>query len=214
MNDAQSERVTAQAAIEALRNWTSGQLRCDDIVYPIKYVIAPDGRLVTPVDRTMLEAVDCGLAIPDDDSPTIELAVTLEAFDRVHGAESNSDRWKIFHGNPPHQRWAMIDLDMARFGGCILDGLAVQQPNPLAAVEPRICGLLNREYLEVLRHHLTRVLSLDVPDPRAVGLDPTGLHVRARFDIVRLTFSKPIEDPAQAESQVLEFFNGKGTPNH
>lgn len=205
MNDAPSEQETAQAAIETLRNWTSARLRCDDIVYPIKYVIAPDGRLVTPIDRSMLEAVDCGLAIPDDDSPSIELAVTLEAFDNAHGAESNSDRWKIYHGAPPYQRWAMIDLDMARFHGFILDGMAVQQPNPLAAVEPRICGLLNREYLDTLRQHLANTLSLDVPDPRAVGLDPTGLHIRARFDIVRLTFPKPIDDPANAEREALQF---------
>jgi hypothetical protein len=205
MTDADYEQNVAPAALEALRNWTSGLLRCDDIVHPIKYVIAPDGRLVTPVTKDMLEAVDCALIIPDDDSPTIELAVTLEPFDRIGGAESNSDRWRIYHGDPPHNRWALIELDMARFDGCILDGSAVQQPNQLAAVEPRICGLLNREHLTNLHQAVQTMLQLDLEDPRVVGLDPTGLHVRARFDIVRLPFEVSIDSPANAEQSVLDF---------
>jgi hypothetical protein len=94
---------------------------------------------------------------------------------------------------------------MARFDGCILDGSAVQQPNQLAAVEPRICGLLNREHLTNLHQAVQTMLQLDLEDPRVVGLDPTGLHVRARFDIVRLPFEVSIDSPANAEQSVLDF---------
>ena len=38
-------------------------------------------------------------------------------------------------------------------------------------------------------------LDLDVEDPVIVAVDPLGVDVRARFDILRLPFGTPIEDP-------------------
>ena len=121
-------------ARNTLRAWTQADLRHDELTSPVLYVTAPCGRLILCVSADMLEAVDCAMYVPDEQSPAIELSVSLDPFDAVGGAESNSDRWKIYHGTPTLARWAMADIDMARFRGAILDGDGLMRANPLAAV--------------------------------------------------------------------------------
>jgi len=194
-----------EAALLALRRWTRGDLRHDELTTPIRFAVAPDGRLIAAVSANMLAAGDSALSIPDETEPQLELSVTLLGFEAIGGAESNSDRWKIYHGTPPHGKWALLDIDMARFRGAILDGDCLQQANPLAGTEPRLCGLLNREHLGKVHATLRSVLGVEAEDPRVVGLDPLGLDIRNRFDVVRLEFPEPITDPALAEQTVLSF---------
>ncbi len=195
------EQLAHDARI-ALRAWTTADLRHDTLTTPIKFAPAPCGRLVAAVTAAMLEAVDCAMAIPDEHSPSLDMAVSLSEFEAIGGAESNSDRWKIYHGTPQHPRWSLIDIDMARFQGAILDGSSLQQPNPLAAVEPRVCGALNRGPAGVLQTAIQRTLGVQAEDPRAVGVDPLGLDVRTRFAVLRIPFASPITDPGTAEADI------------
>jgi hypothetical protein len=201
------QHLLAQAR-RTIRAWTAGDLRHDALTTPLKYAPAPCGRLIAPVNGAMLEAVDCALAIPDEHSPSLDMAVSLAEFEPLGAAESNSDRWKIYHGVPPFPRWALIDIDMARFQGAILDGSALQHSNPLAAVEPRVCGSLNRGDERVLPAAIERCLGVQVESPRAVGLDPLGLDIRTRFDVLRINFPTPLPDPATAEAAVLSWIGG------
>ncbi len=194
-------------AASALQAWSRGELRHADLSTAIRFVLTPDGRPAASVSAEMLEAVDCALAIPDEGEPQLELSVTLQEFEAVGGGESNSDRWKIYHGTPPHPRWAMLDIDMARFRGAILDGESLVRPNPLAAVEPRLCGLLNREYAGGVLAAMQAQLGLTAEGPRVVGVGETGLDVRNRFDVVRLAFPTPVTDPAVAERTILAWIN-------
>lgn len=200
--DSDPSAVLLDAAI-TLRMWTRGDLRHDALTTPIRFVPIPDGRLVASVSAGMLAAVDCALAVPDEQAPAMELAVTLEAFEATGAAESDGDRWRIYHGDPPHSRWAAMGLDAVRFRGSIIDGPALQQPNPLASVEPRLCGLLNREHRDEVRDLMKRALGLQSEDPRVVGIDPLGLDIRNRFDVVRIAFTTHLTDPATAEAEVL-----------
>lgn len=184
--------------------WTQGDLRHDELTTPIRFAPAPDGRLIASVTANMLHAEDCALALPDEHSPAMELAITLEEFEAIGGAEANSDRWRIYHGEPPHSRWAMIELDVIRFQNIILDGPSLKKPNPLASMEPRLCGLLNREYHDELRCVMQHELNLEPQDPRVVGIDPLGLDIRNRFSVVRITLDTPITDPATAERELLD----------
>ncbi len=194
-------------AAATLHAWSRGALRHDDLTTTIRFVIAPDGRPAASVSAEMLEAVDCAFFIPEDGAAQLELAVTLEEFEPIGGGESNSDRWKIYHGAPPHPRWAMLEIDMARFRGAILDGETLVRPNPLAAVEPRLCGLLNREYAGSVLQALQSQLGLTAEQPRVVGVGATGLDIRNRFDVVRLSFPTPVTDPAVAERTILQWIN-------
>lgn len=194
-----------ETALLTLKRWTRGDLRHDELTTPIQFAAAPDGRLIAAVSSDMLAAADCALSIPDETEPQLELSVTMLGFEAIGGAESNSDRWKIYHGTPPHGKWALLDIDMARFRGAILDGDCLQKTNPLAGSEPRLCGLLNREHSDKVHAALQSALGVEAEDPRVVGLDPLGLDIRNRFDVVRLEFPEPITDPAVAEQAVLAF---------
>ena len=204
-----NEADLLQGARDTLRMWTQSDLRHDDLVSPVKYVTAPCGRLILNVSAEMLDAVDCAMHIPDEHSPAIELSVTLDEFEAIGGAESNSDRWKIYHGAPEAARWAIVDIDMARYRGAILDGDAIRLANPLAAVEPRICGLLNREHAEDVRSRISTTLQMEPEDPRVVGVDARGLDIRNRFDIVRMPFPTTIDNPAEAQEKILLLITGK-----
>jgi len=188
-----------------LRSWTQADLRHDDTTTPVRFAPAPCGRLVISVSAAMLEALDCAMAIPDEANPAIELGVTLSPFEAIGGAESNSDRWKIYHGTPPWGSWALAEIDMARFRGAIIDGEAFHLANPLAAIEPRVCGLLNREHHALVSKTISRRLDIEAADPRVVGIDPMGLDVRHTFDVVRIAFESPLTDPATAADAILSF---------
>jgi hypothetical protein len=47
-------------------------------------------------------------------------------------------------------------------------------------------------------------VSLDVEDPRLVGVDPLGFDVRGRFDVVRLPADPPISDGDDAVDALEE----------
>ena len=191
-------------ASRTLRLWTQGDLRHDVLTTPICFAPASDGRLIASVTANMLQAEDCAIALPDEHAPAIELAVTLEEFEAIGGAEANSDRWRIYHGEPPHSRWAMIEFDVIRFQDTILDGPSLKRPNPLASMEPRLCGLLNREHRDDVRNLMQHELNLEPDDPRVVGIDPLGLDIRNRFSVVRISLDTPITDPATAETELLD----------
>ena len=203
--------IILRDAAATLRMWTRGDLRHDELTTPIRFVPASDGRLVASVTAGILAAEDCVLALPDEQSPAMELTVTLSAFEATGAAEADSDRWRIYHGDPPHSRWAAVELEAARFRGSIIDGAALQHPNPLASVEPQLCGLLNREHQDDVRSLMKRELDLDSEDPRIVGIDPLGLDIRNRFDVVRIGFAAEITDPATAEAVVRAAVKGSGS---
>jgi hypothetical protein len=184
--------------------WTRGDLRHDELTTPVRFVPASDGRLVAAVTAGILAATDCALAMPDEHAPAMELTVTLDELEATGAAEAETDRWRIYHGNPTHSRWAAMTLEAARFQGSIIDGDALQRSNPLASIEPRLCGILNREHHDAVRTTMQRELGLEPEDPRVVGVDPLGLDIRNRFDVVRVCFREELADPSTAEADVLK----------
>ncbi|MBT8486702.1 MAG: hypothetical protein KJO43_14070 [Phycisphaerae bacterium] len=122
-----------------LRGHTRADLRFDEHVRPIKYVIASDGRLVAPVMVAMLQSVDTVLFVPEIAEGAMEVQVTLVPFEEDGPGGALADRWRIHHGDPPDVRWAHMDIDAARFDESVLDGDALVQPNPLSGDEPALC---------------------------------------------------------------------------
>jgi hypothetical protein len=200
--DDDHEAVLREAAI-TLRFWTRGDLRHDELTTPIRFAPAGDGRLIASVTAGMLAAGDCAMAVPDEHAPAMELTVTLEEFQPTGPAEAHADRWRIYHGDPPNSRWAMMSPDAARFRGEIIDGAVLQHSNPLSSVEPRLCGLLNRSHQDEIRTLMKRELDLDADNPKVVGIDPLGLDIRNRFDVVRIGLATSATDPATAEAVVI-----------
>src|SRR6185295_5660481 len=93
-----------------LRGHTTGDLRFDEHLRPLKYVIAPDGRLIAPAMVAMIESVDTVLFVPDCAEGSMELQVTLEPFEDRGAAGADADRWRIYHGEPEDVRWASMHI--------------------------------------------------------------------------------------------------------
>jgi hypothetical protein len=184
-----------------LRTWTSGVLRFNENVRPVRYVIAPDGRLVMPAMVAMLSTLDTALHIPNEDPDALQLLVELHELDPDGPEGALSDRWRIYHGEPEDLRWAVLDIDLARFREASIDGEALVMANPLAEAEPKLCALINDNHAEALKTLVADDLQISTEGPLLVGTDPAGLDVRADQDVVRLNLS--LGDDPQAASGVL-----------
>jgi hypothetical protein len=183
---AMSEEQAAEQAYAFLRGHTGGDLRYEEHIGPVRYVIGPDGRLVAPVTYQMLDAVDTVLFVPAFAEGAMEVQVTLSALDPEGAEGALADRWRIYHGEPQEARWAWLDPDAARYESWVVDGEALRRANPLAADEARLCRQINqgpRDELGLVCRHFAEV---DVEEPLVVGVDPLGFDVRRRFDVARV----------------------------
>jgi hypothetical protein len=197
-----------------LRAHTAGDLRFDEHVRPVNYVFDPAGRLIAPVMVAMLQAVDPVLFVPDLSAEAMELQLTLEDFDERGSIPDDdplrpptsggalADRWRIHHGDPPDVNWALLHVDAARFREVVIDGDALRRPNPLAADEPQLCRTMNdrRDDLRVLCAHGA---GIGVDEPVMVAIDPLGIDVRGRFEVVRVCAPEPMDTPEDA-TRILE----------
>ncbi|MCH2135932.1 MAG: hypothetical protein MK101_05045 [Phycisphaerales bacterium] len=189
-------------ARHTLRAWTSGLLRFDEHVRPLKYVIAPDGRLVAPAMVAMLSTLDTALHIPEEDPDGLQLLVELHEFDPDGPDGALADRWRIYHGSPEDVRWAVMDIDLARCHGGTIDGEAMVVPNPLATIEPKLCSMINTNHGEALRNAVQTELSISPSQVVAVGVHPDGLDVRCDHDVVQLPCNLG-QDPEVATGALL-----------
>lgn len=189
-----------------LREHLEGLILFEGEARPIRLVVAPDGRLVASVMVAMLRSLDVVLALPDEDEDSMQLMVTLEAFDEDGPDGALADRWRIHHGEPPDVRWAAITIDAAKFRGHFLDGEAFDLRNPLAGEEASICTAANRDLAAELRamaiaeaQRRNRPPSdwgLDAP--RLVGADPAGFDLRGAYGNLRVPVDPPLADAAAA----------------
>lgn len=193
-----------ESALAFLRGHTRADLQFDEHLRSFKYVFGADGRLIAPVMVAMINAVDTVLFIPSNEDGAMEVMVTLEQFDErgssggASGGGEAADRWRIYHGEPDDVRWAFMSIDSARFESVVIDGDALQRPNPLAKDEFRICRRMNQDHAEDLSRLCAHFASFNVEKPVMVGIDPMGLDVRARFDIVRVPAIESMSTPEQA----------------
>ena len=187
------------AAAAFLRGHSTADLRFDEHQRPIKYVTGPDGRLIAPVMVAMLNAVETVLFIPLFEDGAMEVMVTLTPFEERGLDGAAADRWRIYHGEPQDVRWAFMAIDSARFDSVVIDGTVLQRPNPLAQDEGRLCARMNKEHKVDLRRLCGRFGGMDVEDPVMVGIDPQGIDVRARFDVLRVPANEPMNTAADAQ---------------
>ena len=185
-----------------LRGHSTGDLRFEEHLRPVRYVFAPDGRLAAPVMVAMLQAVDTVLFVPECAEGAMEVQVTLEAFDERGPQGGLADRWSIYHGDPDDVRWALMGIDAARFEGEVIDGEALIQPNPLAADEPRLCREMNQNHSDDLRNLCLHYSEVGVKQPVMVGIDRFGIDVRGTFDVIRVPAIKRM-DTAEDAARIL-----------
>jgi hypothetical protein len=200
--------ATVEAAYRFLRANTTGDLQFDEHLRPIKYVIAPDGRLAAPVMVAMIRAQETVLFIPEDaetETGVLQLLLTVTQFDERGSDGAIADRWRIHHGEPEDVRWAFLGIDAGKFRGSVIDGEVLMRPNTLAADEPKVCKAMNQRP-DVLRALALHHAHLEIEKPLMVGLDPLGIDIRGRFDVVRVEAARPMTGADDALAHLAELY--------
>jgi hypothetical protein len=188
---------TVDNAWAFIRANTTGEIRFDEHVRPIRYVVEPGGRLVAPAMVAMLTALETVLFVPDCAEGSMELLLTVIAFEEEGEDGAFADRWRIYHGEPEDVRWAFLEIDAAKYQGEVIDGEALSRPNPLADVEAALCRQVNTGARDALRR-LCAAHAAAVEEPVMVGIDPLGIDVRRRFDVVRVPAPEPMTTADEA----------------
>ena len=186
-----------------LRGHTTADLSFDEHVRPLRYVIDPGGRLVAPAMAAMLTAVETVLFVPEYGEDALELLVTLEPFEEQGEGGVAADRWRIYHGEPEDVRWGYLDVDAGKFRGNVIDGEALGRPNPLTEAEPALCRELNERSPSELQR-LCACAGVDSEAPVVVGLDPLGIDIRRRFDVIRVAATSAMTTADEARRVVVE----------
>lgn len=197
------EAPALEHAQQCLVSLTEGALRFDDHGLLLKFVHDPaNGRLVAPVPVAVFSAAEHVLFLPDETPDALQLLVSPEEV----GESATTDRWMMYHGEPEDVRWASFWIDGGRHGPWVFDGEALAIPNPLVRDEPSLCKTANADRAR-LAAACQRFAGVVVPDPVCVGVDPRGLHVRARFGVVRVCFDesgRSVADAAAALTRLLQ----------
>ena len=193
------EQQASDAGWAFIRSNSTATLKFGENMFDVTYVITPDGRLFISAMVAMLQPCDTVMYIPEYVEDCMELHVSLEHCSGAGEDGVHTDRWNVYHGEPPDVQWAFVAIDAGRFHGMFIDGESLCRNNPLAETEFSICNQLNKDPKEIARvcHETTNV---QVTDPVVVGIDSLGADVRAPFGIVRIPFSAPLNSREDALS--------------
>lgn len=203
---------TLETALLALRSHRQGVLFIAETATPVRFVI--DGRtggLVLPLSGSLIhapgaEGEPCTLMAPEESDEALQLLVAVAELE-PHREEAR-DRWQAYHGPPRVNRWAELTVESAKLGGEVFDGEPFVAPNPLRAAEAALCKRLNADR-SALAEACRRAVGMAPAEPVAVGVDPYGFDVRARFGVLRVEFSGPAAD-AEAAAASIDRVLGKG----
>ena len=200
-----------ERALRHLRSHLSGLFRFEEFEEPMKVIVAPDGRLVTPAMVAMLRSFDTVLFLPDDAEGALQLQVTIDELDEAGPLRHLCDRWQAYHGPPADVRWALLSIDAAKFEGEFVDGLALTRPNPLAPEEARLCRECNSDprLAATFKQACNAGLPMRVETPVLVGVDPMGFDVRGEFGVHRLEAPAPLGSAEEARA-ALRVLAGAG----
>jgi hypothetical protein len=103
----------------------------------------------------------------------------------------------------------LLDIESVKCVGFVVDGADLNTINTLHADETALCRELNADPARLAAMCL-RETRTSVADPVAVGVDPFGIAVRARFGVVRVEFAAEAMDAAAARREI-EALASKGS---
>lgn len=208
-------RDCASEARRALRRWHEGWLTASAFAGRARFVIDDHtGHLTLFAERQALDQEAPALLMPEEAEPELEILLDL---DRTPPAEDRRDRWRAYH--TPHDdgpgAWATAIPETIRLcitpGPEVFDGPDVCFPNPLREHVARLLREPNTRREDLAAAVRGRIGEASVA-PVAVGVDPWGLDVRARFGVIRLEFETEATDPAAAAAAIASLLDASSAP--
>lgn len=200
MTNEHAEQEALEHARDTLTTARDGVLHVGDNIVPIKFVTDPaNGRLIASVPVATFFAPELIIFVPEETDEALQLLVSAEEEEE----SALTDRYLAYHGEPEHVRWAGLVIDSARHGPWVFDGDAMMHPNPVASGEAALCKKLNGDKASLAKL-CERYGVTDVAEPLCVGVDESGLHVKARYGIVCVRFPRPAKDAVDAGALIDE----------
>jgi hypothetical protein len=195
--------------LRRLRTFHTALILIEEVYVPRGYVLDnSSGRPVMPLPGAWEAARKSGrmdpadpfpMYVPEDTPDCLQLLVIPELLDvRTDPA---ADRYMAYHGKPVEAALAALTIDTAKWPSEVCDGDQIMVRNALAADEPRLCKKLNADPAR-LALLCERAVGTRPEAPVAVGIDPGGLDVRARFGIIRVEFTTPAADAVGAMERI------------
>ncbi|HZW10146.1 MAG TPA: DUF2470 domain-containing protein [Phycisphaerales bacterium] len=194
---------TPEDAVRALRAAAEAHLVVSDgDVRRVRYVIdRRRGLLLLPIPADLTELAEAQLLIPSEQTPVVTAMITIQA---TSSPPADAEiRFEIYHGQAREATWALAAVEAVRYHGEAFDGEEIELTDEIIADEPDLCRRLNAAP-NVLRDLCARFARAAVERPVAVGVDPDGIDVRARFGIVRVEFDEPARNPEQARERIAD----------
>lgn len=202
----------AERARRELRRHYEGVLLFHGLVCPVRFIIdGGTGRLLMPVEPGAVEAGELTLLVPDERDDAAQALLVITPAEPRGDAGEGCDRWSVYHGGTERSAagvsrtaWVWGAIEALKLDGGVCGGEEVGRPNPLRAIEPRLCRELNAQR-DAVSGACRRETGLAVESPLVVGVDAEGIDVRARFGILRLEFERTVasEEDARAELRRL-----------
>lgn len=206
MPDDNAEGAALKRALRLLADNREGKVAFEEHVVPMRFIRTPrSGHVLASVPVALLMADEIVLYVPDESDDALQLLLTAEQVDE----SAMTDRYNAYFPEPDHVRWAEMYIDAGRLDEYVFDGEALMTPNPLASCEIDLLKALNADR-EALRAATALCASREVTEPVAVGVDPLGADIRARFGIVRLPFEAESSDESSARAQIESLLKGAG----
>ena len=198
---------TPAEAVRSLRAAAQGHLLADaDTVRPVRWVLdRRRGQLVFPIPREFDDLTEAQLMIPEEHDPRLAALLSIETTDAPPPAAEI--RHEVYHGPAREARWAIATIEALRYHGEAFDGDTLELIDPLADHEPALCRGLNADP-ERLAEICLHCAGASVPGPVAVGVDPDGIDVRARFGIVRIEFAERVSTLEDANNAIAKLAAG------
>ncbi|MBO6514683.1 MAG: hypothetical protein JJ974_12030 [Phycisphaerales bacterium] len=183
-------------AMHLMRSAWSCTLLYDEAAFESQCMIDPrSGEFLVGIVSDAQDARDIVLACPRD-SFDARLRISVELSEQV--SEEQCDRFTAYHLPATTPLLARATYEYAK-----LDSGEVVTPDQCPLVNPLVdqlgplCRALNAD-----RERLARVClnlsGVEHESPLAVGVDPDGIDIRARFGLVRMVLPEPITDHEHA----------------
>ncbi|MCC6906709.1 MAG: DUF2470 domain-containing protein [Phycisphaerales bacterium] len=192
---------TAADARDFLRRHTVATLDRDGFYSGVRYVLGPRGEPIICGSADILTADSTVLFIPSDVPDVLELLATVEA---VESESHEADRWRIYHGKPTDIAFYRMNIDAAKWRGQVFDGEDLMEPNALAPVEPALCRWMNTQHRADLMAMSRHFNGVEIDEAVLVGVDPSGIDIRAKAGIIRIDSRHRLADEAQARAVIEE----------
>jgi hypothetical protein len=210
---ADHDRGGSQWAREVRRHH-EGTLLTGERAVRVRFIIdGSRGEVVVPVEGWVLDTPDASLFLPEERRDALQLLI--EFGDEEPGGAAR-DRWCAYHGEARERHWGAARITGLRREDEVCEEAGIAPTNALRGAEARLLKLLNSQR-SVLPRVCERLAGVNVPDACAVGIDPYGIDVRARFGIVRAEFpaeqcdpARGIECPDRAAEVVTAILRGAG----